>query len=173
MPIEGDSNTKKEINTDTEHFDALFARSKVSPSSPPHPRCYSTCSPSSSSSLLINNVPSHLYAESQSQLPSSPLPKQKQSHDITIDINHPQSISSTSNTKSQQSSSASARAKRKKFSVTHEAQTFLQASNIHSEHSEPLARSCSYKRPQSIKKYRQNKKEKEKDQQQYSFSTQI
>ena len=165
--VEGDSNTKDEINTDTEHFDALFARSKASLRSPSHLFRYGSFSPSNSSSFLINDAPAHLYAKPPLQLLSSPLSKQKQSHDITIDISHPQSISSTSNAKSQQASSTLALAKRKKFSVTHEAQTFLQSPNIQSEQLEPLARSCSYKRPQSLKKYRQNTKEEEKGQQQY------
>jgi hypothetical protein len=64
--------------------------------------------------------------------------------------------------------------KRKTFSLTHAAQAFLQSSNAQCEQLEPLARSCSYKRPQSIKKYRQQKrgkeKEKEKEQKEYLSS---
>jgi hypothetical protein len=157
--VEGDLNSKEEINTDTEHFDALFARSNASPPPASHPRCNSSCSPSTVSSLLPINPSSQLYANSQPLLSSSPSSKQKQSHDITpTDINH------------QQSNSSSARTKRKNFSLTHAAQTFLQAANGQNEQLEPLARSCSYKRPQSIKKYRQKKKEKEKDQQQHFSS---
>jgi hypothetical protein len=162
--VEGDSNGKEQINTDTDHFDALFARSNASP--PPHPRCYSSCSPSTGPSLLIADTSSHLTAKSQPLLSSSPSSKQKQPHDVPTDTNHRQSGSSSS-PKTQQSNSTSAHTKRKNFSLTHATQTFLQASNSQNEQLEPLARSCSYKRPQSIKKYRQKKKEKEKEQQQY------
>jgi hypothetical protein len=168
--VEGDSNGKEQINTDTEHFDALFARSNASP--PPltsHPRSYSSSSPSTVPSLLTANTSSHLSARSQPLLSSSPSSKQRQSHDLTIEINHQQSISSSP--KSQQSNSSSARTKRKNFSLTHATQTFLQASNSQNEQLGPLARSCSYKRPQSIKKYRQKTKEKEKEKEQQYFST--
>ena len=78
-------------------------------------------------------------------------------------------------TKSQQSSTTlspnSAQARRKKFFSTHAAQIFLQSSNSQSEQLEPLARSCSYKRPQSIKKYRQQKKGKEKEKEQKEYSS--
>jgi hypothetical protein len=164
--VEGDSNGKEQINTETDHFDALFARSNASPSPPPHPRCYSSCSPATDPSLLTATASSHISAKSQPLLSSS---KQKQPHDLTPDTSSRQSISSSSSSKNQQSNSSSARNKRKNFSLTHTAQTFLQATNSQNEQLEPLARSCSYKRPQSIKKYRQkkNEKEKEKDQEQY------
>jgi hypothetical protein len=171
--VEGDLNSKEEINTDTDHFDALFARSNAS--SPPltHARCYSSSSSSTVPSLLTANVPSNVHANSQPLLSSSPSSKQRQSHDYTSDTNHHQSISSSPTSKTPSSNfSVAAQTKRKNFSLTHASQTFLQASNIQNEPLEPLARSCSYKRPQSIKKYRQKKKEKEKEkEQQQSFST--
>ncbi|CAF0912610.1 unnamed protein product [Rotaria sp. Silwood1] len=170
LVVEGDLNGKEHINTDTDHFDALFARSNASPLPPSHPRCYSSCSPSTVPPLSSNNTSAHPYAKSQPLLSSSPSSKHKQSHDAIIDINHRQSASSVSTPKSQQSNPTLARTKRKNFSLTHAAQTFLHTSTSQNEQLEPLARSCSYKRPQSIKKYRQKKKEKEKDQQQY-FST--
>ena len=169
------NNSKEQINTDAEHFDALFARSNVSPP-PSHPRCYSSCSTTAVPSLLLTaNVPSNAHARSQPLLSSSPMSK-RQSHDYTADANHRQSTPSSPTSKSPSSSSsaaAAAQTKRKNFSLTHAAQTFLQASNIQNEQLEPLARSCSYKRPQSMKKYRQKKKEKEKEkeQQQQSLST--
>jgi hypothetical protein len=172
--VDSDLNSKEQINTDTEHFDALFARSNAS--SPPlsHPRCYSSCSPSTVPSLLIANVSSNALATSQPLLSSSPLSK-RQSDDHTVDNNHRQSIPSSPTSKSRSSnSSVAAQTRRKNFSLTHASQTFLQASNIQNEQLEPLARSCSYKRPQSLKKYRQKKKEKEKEkekEQQQSFST--
>ncbi|CAF1525453.1 unnamed protein product, partial [Didymodactylos carnosus] len=49
-------------------------------------------------------------------------------------------------------SAESARTRRKKYSLTHT--TFLQSNN---QNDTPLVRSCSYKRPQSIKKYRQKR----------------
>ncbi|CAF0780110.1 unnamed protein product [Rotaria sordida] len=165
--VEGDLNGKEQINTDTEHFDALFARSNASPLSPSHPRCYSSCSPSTVSPISPTNTSTHLYATSQPLLSSSPSSKQKQSHDTIMDINQRQSTSTTSTHKNQQSNPTLAHTKRKNFSLTHTAQTFLQTSTSQNEQLEPLARSCSYKRPQSIKKYRQKKKEKEKDHQQY------
>ncbi|CAF1087753.1 unnamed protein product [Rotaria magnacalcarata] len=165
--VEGDSSGKEQINTDTDHFDALFARSNASPLPSPHPRCYSSCSPATAPQSSPSNTSAHFIAKSQPLLPSSPSFKPKQSCDSAIDASHKQSTSSTSTPKSQQSNPALARTKRKNFSLTHAAQTFLQASNTQNEQLEPLARSCSYKRPQSIKKYRQKKKEKEKDQHQY------
>ncbi|CAF2956650.1 unnamed protein product [Rotaria sp. Silwood2] len=168
LVVEGDSNGKEQINTDTEHFDALFARSNASPLPASHPRCYSSCSPSTVPSISPNTTSTHLCAKSQPLLSSLPSSKQKQSQETISDTSHRQSASSTP--KSQQSNPTLARTKRKNFSLTHAAQTFLQASTSQNEQLEPLARSCSYKRPQSIKKYRQKKKEKEKDQQQY-FST--
>jgi len=165
--VDGDLNGKEQINTDAQHFDALFARSNASPLPPSsHPRCYSSCSPATAPSLLAADTPSHPCARSQPLLSSSPSLKQRQSYDITSNTNHRQSISS-SPPKIQQTNPPSAQAKRKNFSLTHTAQTFLQASNSQNELPEPLARSCSYKRPQSMKKYRQKKeKEKEKEQQQ-------
>lgn len=162
--VDGDVNGKEEINTETDHFDALFARSNASP--PSHPRCYSSCSPSTIPSLLTANTPTHLTAKSQPLLSASPSSKHRQSNDHSSDTNP------SSPRTSQQSNPPSARTKRKNFSLTHAAQTFLQASNSQNEQLEPLARSCSYKRPQSIKKYRQKKKEKEKEkeQQQQSLS---
>ena len=161
--VEGGSNSKEQINTDTEHFDALFARSNEPSSPPSHPRCYSSCSPSTAPSLLAATPSVHLHAKSQPLLssPISPL-KVKQINDSSNDIPSRQStVSSSSSLKNGSSSSSSARIKRKNFSLTHTAQTFLQASNSQTEQLEPLARSCSYKRPQSMKKYRQKKKEKE------------
>jgi len=171
LVVEGDLNGKEQINTDADHFDALFARSNASSPPPTHPRCYSSCSPATTPSLLTTDASPNLCTKSQPLLSSSPSTKQKESHDISVDKNYQHSTSSSSS-KSQQSNSSSARTKRKNFSLTHSGQTFLQASNSQLEPLEPLARSCSYKRPQSIKKYRQKKKEKEKEkeQQQY-FST--
>lgn len=171
LVVEGDSIPKEQINTDAEHFDALFARSNASPLPSPHPRCYSSCSPPTAAPLSPANTPSNFVTKSQPLLSSSPSFKQKQTNDTNNDTNTRQSTSSASTPKSQQSNPSLARTKRKNFSLTHAAQTFLQASNIQNEQLEPLARSCSYKRPQSLKKYRQKKKEKEKDQQQY-FSAQ-
>jgi hypothetical protein len=161
--LEGDMNVKEQINTDTEHFDALFARSNASPLPPPHPRCYSSCSPSTVPFQSFTDNTLHLFAKSQPHLISSSSPSAKQNE------NRRQSIISSS--KSQQSnstlSSNSAQMKRKNFSLTHTAQAFLQSSNTQCGQLEPLARSCSYKRPQSIKKYRQQKKGKEKEQKEH------
>ena len=170
--VDTDVNSKEEINTDTEQFDALFARSNASSPPPSHPRCYSSCSTTAVPLLLTANIPTNAHAKSQPLLTSSPMSK-RQSHDYTADNNHRQSIPSSPTSKSASSSSSvAAQTKRKNFSLTHSAQTFLQASNIQIEQLEPLARSCSYKRPQSMKKYRQKKKEKEKEkEQQQSLST--
>jgi len=165
---EGDINIKQKINTDTAYFDALFARSNASPPPLPHPRCYSSCSPSTVPfQLFTDNL--HNYAKSQPHLISSYSPHSAHSFKQYDDRRQ----STASSSKSQQSnptlSPNSAQIKRKNFSLTHAAQVFLQSSN--SQQLEPLARSCSYKRPQSIKKYRQKKgKEKEKEQKEY-FST--
>ena len=154
--IAGDINGKEQINTDTDHFDALFARSNGSP--PSHPRCYSSGSSTVVPTLSPTSTAAHLSTKSP-PLPSSsssPAPKQKHTHDPINEGTHRQpSILSSS------SSLASAQAKRKNFSLTHASQTFLQASNSQTEQLEPLARSCSYKRPQSMKKYRQKKKDKD------------
>lgn len=167
---EGDRNVKQQIDTNTEYFDALFARSNASPLLPsPHPRCYSSCSPTTIPfQIFTDNTPAHNYAKSQPQLISSSSPHAVKQHE-----DRRQSI--ISSTKSQQSnptlSPNSAQMKRKTYSLTHAAQTFLQSSNSQCEQLEPLARSCSYKRPQSIKKYRQKKgKEKEKEQREYFSS---
>lgn len=154
-PVEdSDLNGKDQINTDAEQFDALFARSNASSPPPAHPRCYSSCSTSTAPALLTANLPSlNLHARSQPLLSASPTTKPRLSYDLPSDI--PQSSSNSS----------TAQTKRKNFSLTHTAQDFLQAANIQNEQLEPLARSCSYKRPQSMKKYRQKKKEKEKEQQ--------
>jgi hypothetical protein len=167
---EGDMDIKQQINTDADYFDALFARSNASPPPSPHPRCYSSCSPSTTPFLIFTDTASQNYAKSQPHLTSSRSAKQQDDRRQSI----------ISSTKSQQSNSAlspnSAQIKRKTFSLTHTTQAFLQSSNSQYEQSEPLARSCSYKRPQSIKKYRQQKKEKEKEQKEYSstrkYSTQ-
>ncbi|CAF0808778.1 unnamed protein product [Adineta ricciae] len=164
--VEGDFNEKEQINTDTDHFDALFARSNAAPS---HPRCYSSCSPANAPPLLSPESSTHLTAKSQPLLSSSPSSKPKTSSDVSSDTAHRTSISSSPPKTALQTNPPSARTKRKNFSLTHTAQTFLQASNSQIESVEPLARSCSYKRPQSIKKYRQKKekeKEKEKDKEQ-------
>lgn len=146
--LKTDSIVKEEINTDTDHFDALFARSNASP---PHPRCYSTCSPSTVPTLITTDTSPQLIAKSHPLLNSS---KTKSSQEITAEPNS-------------SPGQMSAKTKRKNFSLTHSGQTFLQATVYPHEQLEPLARSCSYKRPQSIKKYRQKKdKEKEKEQQQ-------
>jgi hypothetical protein len=165
---EGDMNIKQKINTDTEYFDALFARSNASPPLSPHPRCYSSCSPSTIPfQIFTDNL--HNYAKSQPHLLSSSSSSPRSVHLIKQYDDRRQSTASSA--KSQQSnptlSPNSAQIKRKNFSLTHAAQVFLQTSN--SQQLEPLARSCSYKRPQSIKKYRQKKgKEKEKEQKEYS-----
>lgn len=157
-PVEdSDLNGKEQINTDTEQFDALFARSNASSPPPSHPRCYSSCSTATAPSFLTtNSTSSHLHARSQPLLSASPTSKPRQSSDLPSDI-------------LQSSNSSTAQTKRKNFSLTHTAQDFLQAANIQNEQLEPLARSCSYKRPQSMKKYRQKKKEKEKEQQPQQF----
>ena len=168
---EGDMDIRQPINTDTAQFDALFARSNASPPPSPHPRSYSSCSPSTAPFQIFTDNASHNYAKSQPHLTLS-------SHSAKQNDDRRQSI--VSSTKSQQSnqssSSNSAQIKRKTFSLTHTTQAFLQSSNSQYEQSEPLARSCSYKRPQSIKKYRQQKKEKEKEQKEYistrKYSTQ-
>ena len=152
---EGDVNIKQQINTETDHFDALFARSNASPPPSPHPRCYSSCSPSTVPFQIFTDASLHNYAKSQPHLISS----SSSSHSAKkYPDRRPSTVSST---KSQQSnptlSPNTAQIKRKTFSLTHAAQTFLQSSNSQSEQLEPLARSCSYKRPQSIKKYRQQK----------------
>jgi len=163
----GESTSKGQINTDTDHFDALFARSNHS-SPPPHPRCYSSCSPATAPQNLSNNPSTQPYAKSQPLLSSSPNSssplkiKGPQQNDGSIE-NPGQQSNASSSSSSLKTSSSSARMKRKNFSLTHAAQTFLQASNCQTEQLEPLARSCSYKRPQSIKKYRQKKKDKDKD----------
>ena len=150
--LETDSTVKEEINTNTDHFDALFARSNASLS---HPRCYSTCSPLTVPTLITTDTSPGLTAKSQPLLSSS---RTKNSQEMLAE----------SNSSSKQ---MSAKAKRKNFSLTHSGQTFLQATASPHEQLEPLARSCSYKRPQSIKKYRQKKeKEKEQQQQQSYFS---
>ncbi|CAF1451583.1 unnamed protein product [Adineta steineri] len=152
---------KHQINTDTEQFDALFARSNASSPPSPHPRCYSSTTPVTIPFQIFTDTSLHNYAKSQPHLTSSPSRSIK-----LIDVVRRQS--NASSTKSQQSnvtvSPNSAQTKRKKFFLTHAAQVFLQSSNSQSEQLGPLARSCSYKRPQSIKKYRQQKKGKEKEQ---------
>lgn len=146
--LETGSIVKEEINTDTEHFDALFARSNAYPS---HPRCYSTCSPPTVPTVITTGTSPQLVAKSQPLLNSL---KAKGSEEILAEMNS-------------SSGQISAKTKRKNFSLTHSGQTFLQATVYPHEQLEPLARSCSYKRPQSIKKYRQKKdKEKEKEEQQ-------
>lgn len=167
---EGDMDMKEEINTNTDYFDALFARSNASPLPPPHPRCYSSCSPSTIPFQIFTDNSSHHYAKSQPHLISS-----SSSSPYTVKQHDDRRQSIISSTKSQQSnptlSPNVAQMKRKTFSLTHAAQAFLQSSNSQCEQLEPLARSCSYKRPQSIKKYRQKKgKEREKEQKEY-FST--
>lgn len=163
--IDTDLNGKEYINTDTDQFEALFARSNASPPSPSHPRCYSSCSPATAPPLLTTNTPTQLFAKSHPILSPSPSSKQRKSYDMTAETNNRRQSISSSPPKIQQPNLSTARTKRKNFSSTHTAQTFLQASYNPNEQSEPLARSCSYKRPQSMKKYRQ-KKEKEKEQQQ-------
>ena len=164
---EGDSNSKEQINTDTEHFDALFARSNEpnSPPPPSHPRCFSSCSPTTVPNVLTSDDSPHPYAKSQPLLSSS---KIKSSAEMVTDTSSrpsPVSSSSSLKTTSLNTSTSSARTKRKNFSLTHGAQVFLQANSYQNEPLEPLERSCSYKRPQSIKKYRQKKKEREMQQQ--------
>ena len=155
--IAGDINGKEQINTDTDHFDALFARSNGSP--PLHPRCYSSGSSVVVPTLSPTSTSAHLSTKSQPLPSSSPASKQKHTYEPINESTHRQpSVLSSS------SSLASAQAKRKNFSLTHASQTFHQASHSQTEQLEPLARSCSYKRPQSMKKYRQKKKEKEQQQ---------
>ena len=160
---EDDMDIKQQINTNTEYFDALFARSNASvlPLPPPHPRCYSSCSPSTVPFQVFVDNPLDNYAKSQPHLTSSHSAKQIEScRQSAISLSKSQQSSSTV-------SSTSAQIKRKSFFLTHVAQTLLQTSNSQCEQLQPLARSCSYKRPQSIKKYRQTKeKEKEKEKEQ-------
>lgn len=173
--LEGDVlNVKEQINTDADQFDALFARSNASPPPSPHPRCYSSTSPSTRPAPFLTESPSHLYAKSQPHLifsSSSSSPSAKAFNDRRRSL---AAASSSSSVKSQTSNpsllSSSAQMKRKNFSVPHAGQAFLQSSTSPCEQSEPLARSCSYKRPQSIKKYRQQKKGKEKEEKEYSAS---
>ncbi|UJR09356.1 hypothetical protein I4U23_013600 [Adineta vaga] len=156
---ENNINSKQQINTDTEQFDALFARSNASSPPSPHPRCYSSTTPVTLPFQLSTDTPTHHYAKSQPHLTSLPT--------RSVRIVDDRRQSNTSSNKSQQSSATLspvvAQTKRKNFFLTHAAQVFLQSSNSQSEQLEPLARSCSYKRPQSIKKYRQQKKEKGKE----------
>lgn len=166
---ESDMNIKQPINTNTDHFDALFARSNASSPPSPHPRCYSSTTPATIPFQIFSEPPSHHYAKSQPHLTSSPARSVR-----ILDNRRPSNASSS--TKSQQSSTTlspnSAQTRRKKFFLTHAAQILLQSSNSPNEQLEPLARSCSYKRPQSIKKYRQQKKgkerEREREQKEYS-----
>ncbi|CAF1540658.1 unnamed protein product, partial [Adineta ricciae] len=166
---EDNPSSKQQINTNTDHFDALFARSNASSPPSPHPRCYSSTTPATVPFQLFADEPPHHYAKSQPHLTSSP------TRSVRLLDDRRQSNSSSS--KSQQSSAALsptvAHPKRKTFFLTHAAQVFLQSSNSQSEQLEPLARSCSYKRPQSIKKYRQKKeqaKEKGKEREQKEYS---
>jgi len=165
---ESDMNIKQQINTDTEQFDALFARSNASSPPSPHPRCYSSTTPPTVPFQIFTDAPSHNYAKSQPHLTSSPSRRSVKPHDD-------RRPSVASSTKSQQSNATlspnSAKARRKKFISTHVAQIFLQSSNSQNEQLEPLARSCSYKRPQSIKKYRQQKKGKEREKEQKDYSS--
>lgn len=163
--IDREGDLKATIDTNAEQFDALFARSNVSPPPSPHPRCYSSGSPTSTIPFAIfadQSIETH--AQSQPHLISSPPPPSPSVKSSNDDRRQ----STVSSIKSQSSnpvlSPNSAQMKRKTFSLTHTSQPF-QSGNFQSEHLEPLARSCSYKRPQSIKKYRQAaKKGKEKEQ---------
>ena len=176
---QGDLNVKQTINTDSEQFDALFARSSVSPPPSPHPRCYSSGSPCPPIPFPIfaDTATSEHHAKSQPHLISSsssppPLPPPPFSAKSVIDDRRQSTVSSV---KSQSSNPVlapnCAQMKRKTFSLTHTSQAFLQSSNFQSEPLEPLARSCSYKRPQSIKKYRQAKRGKEREQRECFPST--
>ena len=176
--LEGDTHVKEQINTDTEQFDALFARSNASPPPSPHPRCYSSTSPSARPSQILTEIPLHLYAKSQPHLIFSSSSSSSSSAKAFNDRRRSLAAGSPSlSVKSQSSNpsllSSSAQMKRKNFSVPHTGQAFLQSTTSPSEQLEPLARSCSYKRPQSIKKYRQQKKgkEREKEQKEYSASS--
>lgn len=170
-----DMNIKQQINTDTAQFDALFARSNASPPPSPHPRCYSSCSPSTVPFQIFTQTSTHNHAKSHPYLSSSASSSRsakQQQQQITKQDRRSSTISSNKSPRSSSSlSNSSAQMKRQTFSLTHAAQTFLQSTNSQSE---PLARSCSYKRPQSIKKYRQQKrgkeKEKEKEQKEYFSS---
>jgi hypothetical protein len=150
-------NVKQQINTDTEYFDALFARSNASPPPSPHPRCYSSCSPSTVPFQLFTEASTSNHAKSQPHLTS---PSSSPYSVKSDDRRQPSSSNLSTN---------SAQIKRKTFSSTHTAQAFLQSSNAQCEQLEPLARSCSYKRPQSIKKYRQQKRGKEKEREQKEY----
>ena len=171
-----DMNMKQQINTESAQFDALFARSNASPPPSPHPRCYSSCSPSTAPFQIVSPTSTHTHAKSQPHLSSSSSSSSRSAklRQLQQQLSKQVRRSSTlSSNKSPQSSSSlsnnSAQMKRQTFSITHAAQTFLQSTNSQSE---PLARSCSYKRPQSIKKYRQQKRGKEKEKEQKeSFSS--
>jgi len=125
---------KEQIDTTTEHFDALFARSQS--------RSYSSTTPSN---IPVANAKSNnLYAKSQPQLitrrtssPSRSSPDNRQ-HQIFL-------LQSTTRSASTGVTSATP------------APVSGRASS-----GEPLARSCSYKRPQSIKKYRRKEKEQKR-----------
>jgi hypothetical protein len=149
-----DSTIKEEINTDTKQFDELFARSQGSPSPPsPHPRCYSSSSPSTAPFQCLDAVPSHSYARSQPHL----ITLNDSSCDIAV------------------CTSKSVRIKRQTLTLTPMSNAVLRSSlttttntSHPNERLGPLARSCSYKRPQSMKKYRQQKQGKEQEQKEYS-----
>lgn len=137
---------KQKINTDCEQFDALFARSEASsPLSSSHPRCYSSCSPS----MIPLNLSMSVVAKSQPML-----------------NDRRQSNISSSSSKSQMSNSSQNKSKQ-----ISSLQAFLNASNSQNEQVQPLARSCSYKRPQSIKKYRQQKTDDSNSNKQRSLSS--
>ena len=156
---EGDMNAKQQINTDTGHFDALFARSNASPPPSPHPRCYSSSSPPTMPFQTFIDTSASNHAKSQPHLTSNC--SSSSPHSVKLDDRRQSSNPNLSPN--------SAQMKRKNFSLTHAAQAFLQSSNAQCEQLEPLARSCSYKRPQSIKKYRQQKREKEKEKEQKEY----
>ena len=166
---EGDMTIKQPINTDTEYFDILFARSNALPSLPsPHPRCHSSCSPSTIPFSIFTNIARHNHAKSQPHLTFFSSFSSSSPRSVKSTLDDDRRTSTISSVKSQQSnptlSPNSAQIKRQTFFSTHATQVFLQTSNFQSEQLEPLARSCSYKRPQSMKKYRQQKREKEREQ---------
>lgn len=173
--IDREGDLKDAINTNAEQFDALFARSSVSPLPSPHPRCYSSGSPTSTIPFAQFAEQSfELHAKSQPQLISSSLPPPPSSSPSVKSSTDDRRQSTVSSIKSQSSNPVlsinSAQMKRKTFSLTHASQPF-QSANFQSEHLEPLARSCSYKRPQSIKKYRQSAKRGKEKEQKECFSS--
>jgi len=120
---------KEQIDTNTEQFDVLFARSQA--------RSYSSTTPSNIPTS--NETPNHPYAKSQPQLISC---RTSPSRSPSSDNRQHQTFLLQSTTRS--------------------SSTGVTTVPGSGGSGEPLARSCSYKRPQSIKKYRRKEKEQKR-----------